>query len=303
MFNANPAGGLRKISAKIFIKGVVTNKAALPKNADKNDLYITSEEGEAFFYDGKNWKSAGGFAVAGPPGKDGVDGLPGKDGATGLKGETGPAGLVGPQGEPGPRGPTGLPGLAGKDGTAGVEGKPGKDGRDGRDGKDGMAGPTGERGPIGSKGDVGPAGPKGDQGPKGEKGDSSVVYPEAGVVVSTGTEWDDSIPLSDFIKVADEQKLINKTLEDVRCGTHTVAFGVVDASLAYLQTLVLNNSEVVSLVNFKEGSMVRLTIANRHGCAITWPKVHWVSGTAPRLSALTVIDIWKANGQIIGAKL
>lgn len=298
MFNAYPAG-VQRSSAKIVVKGVVADKASLPKDAVNGDLYLTSSKGEAFYYNGKVWKSAGSYAVKGPAGKDGTDGLPGKTGAIGPKGEPGPAGPAGKDGARGLRGPKGDPGLPGKDGLVGP---PGKHGINGRDGLNGIDGKNGKQGPVGIKGPKGETGPQGLQGPKGEKGDVGIEYPNPGVVISSGTYWEESIPLSTFIKIADEQNLINKTIKNATYGC-SVVDNVVDASTAFLQTLVLMESRVLSLVNFKEGSMVRVTIANRNGFSITWPSIHWVGGAAPRIGSLSVVEIWKSNGQLIGVKL
>lgn len=302
MFDAFSAGKSQKISTKIVVKGVVADKASLPKDAVKDDLYLTSEKGEAFYYNGKTWKSAGSYAVKGPAGKDGKDGLPGEAGAVGPQGKPGPAGPAGTDGARGLRGPRGNDGRPGKDGLIGPSGKDGingRDGRDGIDGKNGEPGPTGLKGP---KGDPGPEGPRGPQGEKGEKGDSGIQYPVPGVVVSNGTGWEDSLPLSTFVKLADEQTLSNKTIKDATYGCSVIT-DVVDFSAGFLQTLVLKESTVLALANFKEGSMVRITISNRNGYAITWPSIHWVGGSAPRISSLTVIDIWRSNGQLIGVKL
>jgi len=302
MFNMNPAGGLQKISAKISVKGIVANKAALPKEAVKGDVYVTSAEGEVFINNGKAWKSAGAFAISGLPGKDGKKGETGLTGEQGLPGEPGPAGTAGKDGSQGLRGKRGSDGLEGKTGSPGTAGKDGKDGRNGTPGRDGLNGEPGPTGPKGEQGDVGSQGPKGDQGPKGEKGDAGIQYPEPGVVVSTGDGWETSLPLSSLIRSAEEQTLINKTLQYVTYGC-TVVDGSIDASTAFLQTLVLSKSETISLANFKEGSMVRVTIANKNGFSITWPKIHWVSGSAPRLTNLSVVEIWKSNGQLMGVKL
>ena len=266
MFNINSSS---KISAKIAVRGIADNKAALPKEGVKGDVYVTSEEGEVFVYNGKDWKSAGAFAITGLPGKDGEKGEPG------ITGEQGPAGEPGSTGE------------AGKDGLPG---------------RDGLNGDVGPQGPQGDKGDVGPQGPQGEQGIQGEKGDSDIEYPEPGVVVSNGEGWETSVPLASLIRSAEEQTLINKTLKCVTYGC-SVVYGSIDALKGFLQTLVLSKSETISLANFKEGSMVRVTIANKNGFSITWPKIHWVSGSAPRLTDLSVVEIWKSNGQLMGMKL
>ena len=54
MFNINSSS---KITAKIAIRGIAVNKAALPKEAVKGDVYVTSEEGEVFIHNGTVWKS------------------------------------------------------------------------------------------------------------------------------------------------------------------------------------------------------------------------------------------------------
>jgi len=302
MFNPNPAGNLQKISAKISVKGIVADKASLPEEGIKGDVYVTSAEGEVFIYNGTGWKSSGAFAISGLPGKDGAKGEPGETGPQGATGKTGPAGPAGKDGSQGARGERGLDGLEGKPGSPGAAGKDGTNGLNGTPGRDGLNGETGLQGIPGPQGEPGPQGPQGEQGQKGEKGDAGIQYPEPGVVVSTGDDWETSLPLSSLIRAAEEQTLINKTLQYVTYGC-TVVDGSVDASAAFLQTLVLSKSETISLVNFKEGSMVRITIANKNGFSITWPKIHWVSGAAPRLNNLSVVEIWKSNGQLMGVKL
>ena len=299
MFNINSSS---KISAKIAVRGIADNKAALPKEGVKGDVYVTSEEGEVFVYNGTDWKSAGAFAITGLPGKDGEKGEPGITGEQGPAGEPGSTGEAGKDGSQGPRGPRGVDGLKGDPGAPGAPGKDGVDGKDGLPGRDGLNGDVGPQGPQGDKGDVGPQGPQGEQGIQGEKGDSDIEYPEPGVVVSNGEGWETSVPLASLIRSAEEQTLINKTLKCVTYGC-SVVYGSIDALKGFLQTLVLSKSETISLANFKEGSMVRVTIANKNGFSITWPKIHWVSGSAPRLTDLSVVEIWRSNGQLMGMKL
>tara|TARA_R100000951_G_scaffold88201_1_gene76189 strand:- start:294 stop:1193 length:900 start_codon:yes stop_codon:yes gene_type:complete len=299
MFNINSSS---KITAKIAIRGIATNKAALPKEAVKGDVYVTSEEGEVFVHNGTVWKSAGAFAITGLPGKDGekgAAGIAGKQGPQGEPGKTGPAGKDGSQGPRGLRGNAGLPGTPGAPGAAGKDGVDGHDGLPGHDGHNGAVGP---QGPQGDKGDVGPQGPQGEQGIQGEKGDSDIEYPAPGVVVSNGDGWETSLPLASLIKSAEEQTLINKTLKSVTYGC-SVVYGSIDALKGFLQTLVLSKNETISLANFKEGSMVRITVVNKNGFSIIWPKIHWVSGCAPKLTTLSVVEIWKSNGQLMGIKL
>ena len=302
MINMNPAGGLQKISAKIAVNGIVSDKASLPKKAVKGEVYVTSAEGEVFIYNGTVWKSSGAFAITGLPGKNGEKGEPGTNGKQGEPGETGPAGPAGKDGSRGPRGERGANGLTGEPGIPGVAGKDGKDGLNGIPGRDGLNGATGPQGQKGDKGDVGLQGPQGEQGIQGVKGDSDIEYPEPGVVVSNGESWETSLPLSSLVKLSEEQTLINKTLKYVSYGCSVVNDSI-DASQGFLQTLVLSKSQTISLSNFKEGSIVRVTIANKNGFSITWPKIHWTSGSAPKLNDLSVVEIWRCNGQLIGVKL
>jgi len=302
MINTNPAGGLQKISAKISVNGIVSDKASLPKKAVKGEVYVISTEGTIFIYNGAAWKSAGALAITGLPGKNGEKGEPGNDGKQGEPGETGPAGPAGKDGLRGLRGERGFNGSVGETGLAGKDGKDGKDGRDGIHGRDGLNGEVGPQGPKGDKGDVGPQGPQGEQGIQGVKGDSDIEYPDPGIVVSSGEGWETSLPLASFVRAAEEQTLINKTLKYATYGC-SVVNGYIDASSAFLQTLVLNQSETISLTNFKEGSIVRITIANKNGFSIAWPKIHWTSGSAPRLTKLSVLEIWRSNGQLFGIKL
>jgi hypothetical protein len=299
MFNINSSS---KITAKIAIRGIAVNKAALPKEAVKGDVYVTSEEGEVFIHNGTVWKSAGAFAITGLPGKDGEKGSAGVTGKQGPQGEPGKTGPAGKDGSQGPRGLRGNPGLPGAPGAPGAAGKDGVDGKDGLPGRDGFNGAVGPKGPQGDKGDVGPQGSQGEQGIQGDKGESDIKYPDPGVVVSNGDGWETSLPLASLIKSAEEQTLINKTLKSVTYGC-SVVYDSVDALKGFLQTLALSKSETISLANFKEGSMVRVTIINKNGFSITWPKIHWVSGSAPKLTALSVVEIWKSNGQLMGIKL
>lgn len=100
--------------------------------------------------------------VAGPTGATGPTGNTGAVGATGPTGPTGAASMVA-----GPTGPQGVPGVTGPTGPTGATST--------------VPGPTGATGPAG--GPTGPTGPTG----------TSVPYPSAGVVISTGTAWDTSV--------------------------------------------------------------------------------------------------------------
>ena len=108
MYNINSSS---KIVAKIAVRGIADNKAALPVEAFKGDVYVTSEEGEVFVHNGTDWKSAGAFAITGLPGKDGDKGESGIAGKQGQLGEPGPEGPAGKDGSQGPRGPRGSDGV------------------------------------------------------------------------------------------------------------------------------------------------------------------------------------------------
>jgi hypothetical protein len=88
---------------------------------------------------------AGGAAVAGPPGPQGIQGPPGADSTV-----PGPPGSAGPQGPIGPQGPAGAAStVPGPTGAAGPQGAPGPAGATGATGATGAAGPQGAQGPSG----------------------------------------------------------------------------------------------------------------------------------------------------------
>ena len=132
----------------VTIKGSDTEAVIKAKQgASAGDLWVSTDDGHAWVWDGKQWENVGAFkgekgdqGVAGPQGIEGKQGARGHDGATGPQGNPGHQGNEGPQGPVGADGPKGSKGLKGDEGPRGKEGPKGHVGDAGRDGKDGKDG-------------------------------------------------------------------------------------------------------------------------------------------------------------------
>lgn len=116
---------------------------------------------------------------------------------------------------------------------------------------------------------------------------ASMAYPAAGVVVSTGTGWGDSLPApaSTLVGVSDEQELTAKTLgaatkESV---TTAAAISITDASAPFQQITLTANA--TAAINLSVG-VTRTVWINRATYTPTWPAgMKWVGGEEPTLPA------------------
>jgi len=166
----------------------------------------------------------------GATGEDGADGATGATGATGPQGPAGPtgptgatgsqgiqgvAGATGATGATGPQGPAGATGATGATGPQGPAGPTGPTGATGEDGADGATGATGPQGPQGATGATGATGEDGADGATGATGPTGpTTYPEAGIAISTGSEWSTSktSPSGTIVGDTDLQTLTNKII-------------------------------------------------------------------------------------------
>jgi len=145
-------------------------------------------------------------------------------------------------------------------------------------------------------------------------GGTSMVYPGAGIAVSTGTAWNGSktAPSGARVGTTDAQTLTAKTLGNY---TETI-FAVVDAAGAVLdpnngpiQTWTLGASRTPTQANWAAGQSITLVVDDGTAYAITWTTlaVVWTtdSAAAPTLNTtgVTTISLWKVGTTIYGARV
>jgi hypothetical protein len=94
--NTGPTGPQGSDGTSIVLKGAVPTVGDLPLEGNEvGDLYVVTESGDGYVWDGVTWQNAG--PIRGPQGEigpTGPEGTPGTPGSTGPTGPTGPSGLA-----------------------------------------------------------------------------------------------------------------------------------------------------------------------------------------------------------------
>jgi len=173
-------------------------------------------------------------------------------------------------------------------------------------------GPTAARLPIGTTGQVLTV----VSGlPAWATGSGSMVYPSAGIAVSTGSAWGTSLtaPSGDIVGTTDTQTLSAKTLTGTKETVFTITDGAafeIDPANGGIQTITLTASRTPKGTNFTAGQSVTLMIDDGTAYTLTWTDatfgasgVNWVGGSAPTLATtgFTVIELWEVGTQVYGA--